>query len=275
MKYINQNGELFTEEMIRTEHKALRYGYGLFETILVQNGLIMLPAYHLERLLAGMAQLDICIPEHYNAKWLEEQVLKTTTANQIKSDCRVRLQVTPHIEDFAVTGPQTPFFSIECMPIDPKLTAFNEKGLNIGFADGLQKSPDTTSNLKTCNALIYALAARQALKNGLDDTLIKNTHGRVIESTIANLFLIKNERIYTPPLSEGCIAGVMRRYIIDKLAQHDIAVTEKPINEEDVLEADELFLTNAIRRIKWVSSLGEKHYGNNYVQHIGHLLFCL
>lgn len=150
---------------------------------------------------------------------------------------------------------QNPEFIIECFPLDPSTTTLNENGLIIGIAEGLQKSPDAIANLKTSNSLIYAVAAQQANEHKWNDALILNTSGHIIESTIANIFWIKDNSIYTPPLSSGCIAGVMRRFIIATLADKGIGVQEKELSKEILLSADEVFLTNAIKGIKWVSDL--------------------
>jgi branched-chain amino acid aminotransferase len=68
--------------------------------------------------------------------------------------------------------------------------------------------------------------------------------------------------IYTPPLSEGCVAGVMRRYLLEALGKAGYAVFEKEMDREFVQEADEVFLSNALRGIRWVQRSGDKNYSN-------------
>src|SRR5690606_1570400 len=109
-------------------------------------------------------------------------------------------------------------YLVESFPLEPHFIALNEAGLTIGIAGNLVKSNDSIANLKSCNALVYALASMQAKENKWNDALVVNNNGNIIETSIANLFWVKNRKIYTPPLSEGCVAGVMRAYILDKAA---------------------------------------------------------
>jgi branched-chain amino acid aminotransferase len=134
----------------------------------------------------------------------------------------------------------------------------NENGLVLGLATGLQKSTDALANLKSCNALIYAIAARQARENQWNDALILNTAGNIIESTIANIFWITDDIIYTPPLADGCIAGVMRRHLLS-----NNSIVERSLTLPTLLEADEVFLTNAIKQVRWVGMMDKRKYGNS------------
>ena len=93
-----------------------------------------------------------------------------------------------------------------------------------------------------------------------------NHFGRVADTSIANIFLIKNKTIYTPSLAEGCIAGVMRQHLISLLKAKEMEVCETAISLNDVMEADELFVTNAIRGIKWVYHCNEKVFSNNVLK---------
>ena len=221
------------------------------------GGTIQLRELHWERLFDGLRQLYFEVPKLLNPSWLENEVIRTVQKNQGEQLCRVRLQM------FAAGGglygleSKSPGFVIECFPLEPEAVQINENGLHVGVAEGLNKSPDSLSQLKSCNALIYAIAARQAKAQKWNDALICNTHGNIIESTIANIFWIKNGEVFTPPLSEGCVAGVMRRYIRTK-----IPVTEKKLLLIDILGADEVFLTNSIYNLRWVSRISKKSYRN-------------
>ena len=240
------------------DNGAFRYGYGIFETMLVREGVIALVAYHMERFFAGLRQLYLDMPAAFTPGNIEAQVLRTVKRNNRERLCRVRLQA--YAGAGGLYGPEIskPGYVIECFPLDEAVINMNENGLVVGFADGLFKSSDALSNLKSCNALIYAIAARQAKANKWNDALVMNTRGNIIESTIANIFWAKGDVIYTPPLSEGCVAGVMRRYILDKVPE----VREAELTNELLAAADEVFLTNAIKRIKWVGVLGNQKYGN-------------
>jgi branched-chain amino acid aminotransferase len=155
---------------------------------------------------------------------------------------------------------------IECFALAAEVVKLNENGLIVGISRGLSKSADTLANLKSCNALIYAIAARQAKDQKWNDALVCNTAGNIIESTIANIFWIKDGTIYTAPLSDGCIAGVMRRHLMEK-----VAVKEQSLTRSALLQADEVFLTNAVKGIRWVSTIHDTSFKKDKVRSL-HLL---
>ncbi len=262
MQYINLNGKILPTDdaIIPVDNGAFRYGYGLFETMLVQDGAIRLAQYHWDRLFAGIDQLHLQAPTLMTSQWLAQQVLDTVRKNRLQQLCRVRLQL------FAVGGglqSTQPGMLVECFTLEPDALQLNDNGLVLGIAEGLNKSADSLSNLKSCNALIYAIGARQAKEKRWNDALICNTAGKIIESTIANIFWIKDEQVFTPPLADGCVAGVMRRHIMDK-----IAVSERSLSADTLADADEVFLTNAIKTVRWVGRVNDKQYKNDSIKRI-------
>lgn len=261
-----------SEASLPVDNKAFRYGLGLFETMLVLNGAIELQSYHAERLFSGAARLGLKLSPHSDEDWLRDEVLRTVRKNKLERLCRVRLQIHPGSGGLFENLNAQSEYIIECFPLDEQITRLNENGLVLGMAEGLQKSPDSLANLKTSAALIYAGAARQAKENGWNDALILNTSGNIIESTIANIFWIKDAIIYTPPLSEGCIAGVMRRKLLTDLPRVGFVVREAILSKAALAQADEVFLTNAIRRIKWVAEISGQKYPSVFASKIyGHL----
>lgn len=258
MQYTNYNGRLVpaSDAVVPAGNTAFRYGNGLFETMLVRDGDIRLATYHWERLFAGMKQLLFVVPALFTPAMLQEQVLHTVKKNGLSSLSRVRLQVFG--SNGSIWGPDDNqlHYLIECYPLNEADIMLNENGLVCGLATGVLKQPDAVSHLKTTNALVYAMAARQAKQNKWNDALVQNAHGRVVESAIANVFWVKEERVYTPPLSEGCIAGVMRRHLVATLPN----IAEQRMTGEDLLNADEVFLTNAIKGIRWVRMVGDTMY---------------
>jgi branched-chain amino acid aminotransferase len=263
LNYVNINGKIQAADkaMLPVDNGAFRYGYGQFETMLVQNGAIKLLPYHMERLFVGMQQLSFDIPSLMRPESLTQQIINTVKKNDLLHLCRVRLQVYAGGGGMFGQDATKPGYLIECFELNEEAIAFNENGLTLGIAEGLNKSNDSLANLKSCNALIYAMAARQAKANKWNDALICNTEGNIIESTIANIFWIKAGKIYTPTLSEGCIAGIMRKHVMATFS-----VTEEPLTHDTLLHADEVFLTNAIRRIRWVGSIGNKQYFNTSIR---------
>jgi branched-chain amino acid aminotransferase len=152
-------------------------------------------------------------------------------------------------------APSPASFSIECYYLQPEITVLNENGLVTSLYADARKSADSLSKHKTSNALIYALAAQAARKSRWNDALVCNTSGKIIESSIANIIWVKEGQLYTPPLSDGCVAGVMRAYLL-----RELPILEQSLDAKSLAEADELMLINAIRGVTWV----REHQGLSY-----------
>lgn len=262
MRYVNINGKIqsSTSAGVPYDSRVVRYGFGLFESMLVIDGRIQLKDLHWERLFAGIDQLELERPELMTQEWMEEELMRTVKKNQLEKLCRVRFQVYAGRGGLFEGQSAWTEFIIDCQPVEPSLLQLNDKGLSLVYAEGLSKSPNFISNLKCTNFMLYALAARQATAKKADNAVMMNTYGNAMETTLSNIFCIKGDTIYTPPLSEGCIAGVMRRYIMGQLPGKGFIIKEEPFVPGFLEEADAVFTTNAIRRVKWVQRIEDKQY---------------
>jgi len=162
-----------------------------------------------------------------------------------------------------------PDYLIQTFPLNSAVNQLNENGLDIDFYRDAVKSCDTFSNIKSNNYLPYAMAALWAKQNKLNDALVFNAKANICDASIANIFIVKNGIIKTPALSEGCIGGTMRKYLLTCFSQANKQFEETFITEEDIANADEIFLTNAIQGIKWVKQCGPYAYTNS----VSHSLF--
>jgi branched-chain amino acid aminotransferase len=135
--------------------------------------------------------------------------------------------------------------------------------LDLGVFEAGKKSCDAFSHLKSNNYLLYALAAQYAKQQKWNEAVVLNQHSRICDATIANIFFIKNTIVHTPHLTEGCVEGVMRKYLIENCTKSGITIEEGAYNATHLLEADEIFLTNAFYGIRWIKRFGERQYQYN------------
>lgn len=254
MNYICLDGKILPADqpVFLADNRGYRYGDGLFETIKLVQGRIALPDYHFQRFFAGLELLRFDIPPFLTAQKLQERILHLCEKNMCNELARIRLSAFRG-NGGLYEGNNTLHYLIECWPLDEN--QWNENGLVLGIYPHTRKISDAFSNLKSANFLPYIMAAKYAKENRLNDCLVMNEYGRIADSTIANIFLVKNDAISTPALSEACVDGVMRKHLLQ-----NFDVQEKAVTIDDLLNADEIFLTNAIKGIQWVRQIQDKVY---------------
>lgn len=261
------NWVCLNEKMLRAEHPVLmhsnrgfRYGDALFETMKVLDGKIIFAKYHFERLFSGLRVLKFKGISSVNPKKISCLIKELCKRNQCSDRARVRLTIFRGNGSLNDKEERLQYL-IEAFALMPPTLKLNEKGFHLGLYPDIQKSCDVFSNLKSANFLPYVMAAHFAKENRLNDCLVCNVNGRIADATIANIFLIKEKMIITPALTEGCVNGVMRRYLLEQLkVSKKYDVREGVVTINDMKDFDEVFLTNAINGIRWVQQFGNKLY---------------
>ncbi len=263
------NGKLLSadEKIVGPGSRALRYGDGLFETMKWHQGNLILGKQHFTRLWEGAEALHLQIPKHLTEAKLITDINKLVAAEKISGLARIRLMLMRQDGGLYDCASHLADYVIQAWPLQEH-TMLNANGLSLGIFTDALKSADKFSSYKHNNFLPYAMAALHAQTNKNNDTIVCNTNHRVCDSTIANVFCIKNGKISTPAVEEGCVNGVMRNFIIHSLATQAIEVQEKPITPEELKDSDEVFLTNSIYNIRWVAEIEGKGFVNNYTAEI-------
>ena len=262
-RYINFNGFLYEEEekVFTINNRAWRYGDGLFETIRVIDGEPCFLEDHFLRLKKGIEVLKMH-SSNISFNDLKNQIIKLLEKNGVKKGGRVRLTVYRSGEGLFTPENEGKSYVIEAKPIKYNNYTLNEKGLNVDIYNDIRRVRNILSQIKTTNNIPHVLTAIYKKENELDDCIVLNDQGRAVEAISSNIFLYKNNNLYTPSLDEGCLDGVMRKQIIRIAKEQNINVFEGIINGSMLLQADEMFLTNAISGIKWVVSYRQKRYFN-------------
>lgn len=247
--------------VITADSRALRYGDGLFETIRLSANRLLLADYHFDRLFHGLSLLHFDIPKHFTREHITAIILQLCKKNRTENAARVRVSVLRGNGGPYDPESMQPQLLVQCWPLPSRVQELNPNGLQIGIYPDARKSCDVFANLKSNNYQPYLLAAYFAKQNQLNDAVLLNVSGRICDTSIANIAWIKNGTIFTPPLSEGCVAGVMRRHLLEHCETiTGIRMMEQTGTVEDLAQADELFLTNAISGIRWVAQCSEKKY---------------
>ncbi len=262
--YINHNGTIIPQDnaILNVNSRALRYGDGLFETMLYQNGEIRFLPFHVERLQRSMQKLALDNPQKYDIyfiKTITDELVRKN--NMIGQKIRVRLIV--YREGGGLYSPisnKTGFI----LQVDRVVDSLKDKkiGLIIGLYTEIKKPYSELSEIKSNNALVYVMAGLHKQKFDFDDVLILNQEGYLCEALSSNVFVYYEKTLYTPAINQGCINGVMRRVVMDIAESEGIQVIEAQINAEIMKKADEIFCTNAVQGIQWVMGYKQKRYFN-------------
>jgi branched-chain amino acid aminotransferase len=267
---INFNGQIIPADkpIVAADNRGLRFGDGFFETIRVVDHRICLAGHHFERLYSSLETLQFERPDSLSPENLTEQILSLCRKNKQQHAARVRLTLFRSKGGLYDPENNMPQYIIESWELANPQYELNRNGLITGLFNEGRKACDHFSHIKSNNFLLYAMAALHAKKNHWNDALLLNSRERIAESTIANIFCIKDRVIYTPALFEGCIAGVMRKFIIEKITGSDFELQEGTLSVENIKTADELFVTNAIFGMRWIKQFSNRSYDQAMVQEI-------
>ncbi|HYM93749.1 MAG TPA: aminotransferase class IV [Chitinophagaceae bacterium] len=274
MNKICLNGKIISGDrpVLMAGNRGFRYGDALFETMKIIKGNIPLEKFHFERLLKGLEYLKFEVSPSVNATKLAAEIIELCEENKCNQLARVRLTVFRGNGSLYEDSKETQYL-IECRLLDDSVNELNQNDFLIDIYPDARKSCDKFSNLKTANYLPYVMAALYAKEKKLNECIILNANERICDATIANIFLVKNKTISTPSLSEGCVGGVMRKYLLKELNDAGYQTKEKPVTLKDIENADEVFLTNAINGIRRVSQFRNKIYSSAIAEEINNRFF--
>ena len=259
---INFNGELVFKEntKLTTDNRGFKYGDGIFETIKVVHKKVIFWEDHYFRLMASMRMLRMKIPMEFTLEFLEKEILKTVAVLEEGASFRVRLNVfrkdgglyTPKTNtiNYLIEASESNYKTKETYEIDVFKDFYNYSGL--------------LSTIKTNNRMLNTLASIYASENDLDNCILVNERKGVVEVANANIFIVKDNLVKTPALTEGCIKGIVRSKVIDLLTKNkDFTIEETVISPFEIQKADEVFITNAIMGIQAVTKYKKKSFNTD------------
>lgn len=230
------------------DNRAFRYGDGVFETMRVIHTKIMFWESHYLRLMANMRILRMEIPMVFTMEYFQEEIDKLLVENSLEKDnVRIRLQVYREGEGYYNPNNPEIGFVIEAAQLNESFFVWRESPYKVGLYKDNYIAKDFLSTVKSTNRIKNVLAGIFAEENGFDNCIMLNTDKQVIEAVNGNLFLVVGNQIQTPPLTDGCINGIIRKQLIEiiKLIP-ELRVEEVSISPFALQKADALFITNAV-----------------------------
>jgi branched-chain amino acid aminotransferase len=271
-KWINKNGEIFLEEMISVglDNRSFRYGDGIFETMRYSKGIIYFYEDHYFRAMGSLCMLRMDIPTELNMEFLFEQIIATIKSNSLEDKaCRIRLQFSRKNGGLYTPTNSSVDYYIEVDPIESDSYNFMEEGLNADIFFDHEKAANELSSLKSNNAIIPVLASIFAQENNIDQSFIMNTNKEIIETQNSNIFLFKDDKVYVPGPTQGCVDGILRKQMIKILESEGKTIVEDKIRAYELNTAQEILVSNSISGIQYISRFREKIFSpvtaKNYV----------
>ncbi len=265
---INYNGQIIpSDELIFSkENRAFRYGDAFFETMRITKGKVLFLNNHFKRMQKAASVLKITIPDYFNAVWLEKQMLSLCKENDIDGGARARLCIMRKVGGKFKTQNNNADYILEIEKVGDESYKFNKKGLITDVFTEHKMSQNIISNIKSTNCLHYILAGIYCLENNLDDCFLVNHDNYIAEATSSNVFVIKEDLIFTPDISSGCVEGVFRKQFIDFLKINNSKIIEKPIRIDELISADEVFICNVVKGINSVKTCGKSNFKNSITE---------
>lgn len=261
---INFNGVLVSQDQqLSVNNRAFLYGDSVFETLKVVNNSILFLEDHYFRLMAAMRIVRMEIPMNFTLEYFEEQILSLAKINKCESSARVRFSVFRNEGGFYLPMVNTISYIIQSVALPNQYYSLDQNPYEVELYKDFYVSKQLLSSLKTNNKMVHITGSIFAKENGYDNCLILNETKNVVEALQGNIFMVLEGRLITPPISEGCLNGIMRKQILAIAKKNnEYEVVEGVISPFDLQKAEELFITNVVKGIQPISKYRKKEYQN-------------
>ena len=262
---INFNGNIVAQnDNILTQNRAFLYGDGVFETVKIVNSKILFLEDHYFRLMASMRVVRMEIPMNFTMEYLEEQILKLVQEKGFSVSARARITVFRNDGGLYLPKTNEVSFLIHATALENPSYVLNLAPYEVDLYKDFYVTKQLLSSIKSTNKMINVTGSIFAHENGLDNCVLLNDSKNVVEVLQGNLFMVMGNKLITPPVSEGCLNGVMRKQVLALAKKIEgIEVQEEIISPFDLQKADELFLTNVIMGIQPITKYRKKEFTSN------------
>ncbi|NHM02139.1 aminotransferase class IV [Flavobacterium difficile] len=271
---INFNGNIQeTSNSAIENNRGFLFGDAIFETIKVNGTKILFLEEHYLRLMASMRICRMEIPMNFTMEFMEEEILKLIDVQTHKLSNRIRFSVFRNADGFYNPTSNDVQFVITCSELASENYVLLPLNYEVELFKDFHVSKHLLSTLKTNNKMLNVVASVFAKENGFDNCLIINEEKNVVEAINGNIFMKMGNQLITPPISDGCLNGIMRKQIIALATKiENIEMIEKSISPFDLQKADELFLSNVITGIQSITKYRKKEFTSDLTKEIIELL---
>jgi branched-chain amino acid aminotransferase len=266
---VNVNGRVFDQEhaVVSVFDHGFLYGEGVYETLRTFNGEPFLFDRHMQRLRnsAGMLRLSVPLADEDLKRRCRDTMDAAGLGGGPDSEAYIRILLTRGIGELSYDPGACPVPSVVVIvkpQVDPPPEAY-DKGITLALVDVVRNHPGSVNPLiKSNNLLNNALAMQEAARRGAFEGIMRNFRGELAECTTSNLFLVSGGVALTPPLTSGLLPGITRAFLFEVGAEVGIVVREAVLRDDDLLKADEVFITSTTRGVVPATRIDDRVVGN-------------
>ena len=215
---VNHNGEIQERESASLSifNRGYTYGDSVFETLRAINGKIMFWEDHYFRLMSSMRIMRMDIPQNFSPEFLEDAIVDLLRQNDLQdSPARIRFSVYREEGGFYTPSSNEIGYLISAEALEEPFYLHNEDFYEVELFKDHYVNSGLLSTLKTNNKALNVLGSIFAKENGYNNCLVLNENKSVVEALNGNLFLVNGKTIKTPPLTDGCLKGIIRGKLIE------------------------------------------------------------
>lgn len=257
---IQENSAVFVES-----NRGFLVGDAVFETIKVVNNQVLFLEDHYFRLMATMRICRMEIPMLFTMEYVEAQIMQLIKVLPTSAAFRVRFSVFRSGGGFYAPLTNEVAFVVNAMPLEKANYTIEKEGYEVELYKDFHVPTQLLSTLKSNNKLLHVIGAVFAKENGYDNCLLLNEEKNIVEALQNNIFMKMGNVISTPPISQGCVNGIMRKQVLAILSKMEgYEVKEAVISPFDLQKADELFLTNVLSGIQPITQYRKKNYAIDF-----------
>ena len=267
---INFNGTLVEQTGAELqENRGFLFGDSVFETIKVLDGKVLFLEDHYFRLMASMRIIRMEIPMNFTMEFFESQIQNLVKAKAIESAARVRFSVFRKSGGFYLPKTNEIEFVVVAESLETAVYSFENQPYEVELFKDFHITAQLLSTLKSNNRLVQITGSIFAEENGYQNCLLMNDAKNVVEALQGNLFMLSGNTLVTPPLSDGCLNGIMRKQILAITRKmENLEVIEQSISPFDLQKADELFVTNVIKGVQPITKYRKKEYKTDFASEV-------
>jgi branched-chain amino acid aminotransferase len=266
---VNVNGRVFDQEhaVISVFDHGFLYGEGVYETLRTYNGEPFLFDRHMRRLRksAGMLALDVPLTDAEIDARFRDTMRVAGLGDRAGREAYLRILLTRGIGEltYDTTATPTPSVVVIAKPhVEPSADVF-DRGVKVSLVPIVRNHPGSVNPLiKSNNLLNNALAMQEAFRRGGFEGVMRNYRGELAECTQSNLFVVSNGEALTPPIDAGLLPGITREFLFEVGRDAGIPVREAVLRDEDLLGADESFLTSTTREVVPIVQVDDRQIGS-------------